>query len=132
MAQTVSSLHTEFASQSQYPPQAQITSRVPAYLYQKRKIYYFRYALPKTQRALLGQMEIRLSLKTGYIREATFRSSLLHGLLSTLLENETVLSINEIKTRLNHLLLQMTEARARNLEPIRIEIGPEPDMPPSE
>ncbi|WP_368356355.1 DUF6538 domain-containing protein [Desulfolutivibrio sulfodismutans] len=42
----------------------------PTYLYLKGNLYYFRYAFPKALRDLLGHTEIRISLKTGYVREA--------------------------------------------------------------
>ena len=53
-------------------------SHAPSYLYRKRNIYYFRYVLPKHMRKSLGGTEIRLSLRTAYIREAKRLANKLH------------------------------------------------------
>ena len=128
MVQITTSAQTEFFPHVPFIPQGHTpTRRIPAYLYLKRKIYYFRYALTKERKTILGQTEIRLSLKTGYIREAVFRSGQIHRMLMTLLEGEIVLGINEIKSRLNRLLTQMTESRAARTTPVRVVLGPEPE-----
>lgn len=45
-------------------------SHAPSYLYRKGNIYYFRYVIPQRMRDSLGGTEIRLSLRTAYVREA--------------------------------------------------------------
>ena len=66
----------------------------PAYLCLKRSIYYFRYALPKEPRLHWGRSELRLSLRTSYLRTARFRARMLLAevektfLEDTMLENE--------------------------------------------
>lgn len=88
----------------------------PAYLYQKGNIYYFRYVFPKLLQQSLGGTEIRLSLRTPYLRLARVKAQQLYNALSLLLQRENMLSLSEIKKRLTALLLEGVEQQSQKLE----------------
>lgn len=89
----------------------------PSYLYRKRNIYYFRYALPDTWKGLLRRDEIRLSLRTAYRRIARPRALMLFAQLTALLSGEQMLTYKEIRRRLNIYLQHLLEVDSRSLEP---------------
>lgn len=91
-------------------------SHAPSYLYRKRNIYYFRYVLPKHMRKLLGGTEIRLSLRTAYIREAKRLADKLHDALRTDLQGQLMLTLQEIKKRLAALVSNLAEFQAITFE----------------
>ena len=80
----------------------------PTYLYLKGNLYYFRYAFPKACRDLLGHAEIRISLKTGYVREARHRASGLYALLLKLIGGG-LLDYQEIRSQLVQWLACLLE-----------------------
>lgn len=90
--------------------------RISNYLYQKGNIYYFRYVLPKERQLVLGGKEIRLSLRTPYLRQARLYIAKLYSTLLFLLQEEPMLKLQEIKRRLAHLLLEDIERQAKALE----------------
>jgi len=79
----------------------------PAYLYLKRSIYYFRYALPKESRLHWGRSELRLSLRTSYLRTARFRARMLLAEVEKTFLEDTMLEYREIRRRMNILLQRM-------------------------
>ena len=79
----------------------------PAYLCLKRSIYYFRYALPKEPRLYWGRSELRLSLRTSYLRAARFRARMLLAEVEKMFIEENMLEYREIRRRMNILLQRM-------------------------
>ena len=79
----------------------------PAYLCLKRSIYYFRYALPKEPRLHWGRSELRLSLRTSYLRTARFRARMLLAEVEKTFLEDTMLEYREIRRRMNILLQRM-------------------------
>ena len=124
----------------------------PTYLYLKGNLYYFRYAFPKACRDLLGHAEIRISLKTGYVREARHRASGLYVLLlkliggglldyqeirsqlvqwlACLLEepDKQPISQKEIRERLNGYLRALLEKDDMNVHPRKGVSGPDIEL----
>lgn len=80
----------------------------PAYLYLKGNLYYFRYAFPKAYRDLLGRAEIRISLQTGYVREARHRASGLYALLLNLVGGG-LLDYQELRMQLKQWLIRLLD-----------------------
>ncbi len=76
----------------------------PAYLYCKRKIYYFRYAFPANLRKSLGRAELRVSLQTSYLRIARFRARMLFAEIGNMILEGFMLDYKEIRRRMNILL----------------------------
>ncbi|WP_368482910.1 DUF6538 domain-containing protein [Desulfovibrio sp. DV] len=62
-------------------------------------LYPFRYAFPTAYRDLLGHAEIRISLQTGYVREARHRASGLYAMLLKLIGGG-VLDYQELRAQL--------------------------------
>lgn len=91
-------------------------SHAPSYLYRKRNIYYFRYVIPKNMRESLGGTEIRLSLRTAYVREAKLLADKLHDALCTDLQGKLMLTLQEIKKRLAALVTNLAEFQAATFE----------------
>lgn len=81
----------------------------PAYLYCKRKIYYFRYAFPANLRKSLGRAELRVSLKTSYLRIARFRARMLSAEIGNMILEGFMLDYKEIRRRMNILLQRLLE-----------------------
>lgn len=52
------------------PPKRKKNNYAPSYLYQKGNIFYFRYRFSSKEKELFQHAEIRVSLKTGFIKEA--------------------------------------------------------------
>lgn len=88
----------------------------PSYLYRKRNIYYFRYVIPKNMRKSLGGTEIRLSLRTAYVREAKPLADKLHDTLRTDLQGQLMLTLQEIKKRLEALVNNLAEFQSATFE----------------
>lgn len=81
----------------------------PAYLYCKRKIYYFRYAFPANLRKSLGRAELRVSLQTSYLRIARFRVRMLSAEIGNMILEGFMLDYKEIRRRMNILLQRLLE-----------------------
>ena len=81
----------------------------PAYLYCKRKIYYFRYAFPANLRKSLGRAELRVSLQTSYLRIARFRARMLSAVIGNMILEGFMLDYKEIRRRMNILLQRLLE-----------------------
>lgn len=79
----------------------------PAYLYCKRKIYYFRYAFPANLRKSLGRAELRVSLQTSYLRIARFRARMLSAEIGNMILEGFMLNYKEIRRRMNILLQRL-------------------------
>ena len=77
------------------------------YLYQRRSLYYFRYAFPDDVRARVGHNGIRPSLKTGYLREARHIAAVLANALKLTLSGDCMLTYHEIRSRLHRLLQKL-------------------------
>lgn len=105
-------------------------AHAPTYLYRKGNIYYFRYALPKHLKKSFGGVEIQLSLRTPYIREASMLAAKLHEAISALLQGKTMLSLQEIKKRLAAYLTHLVELQAGTFE--LLENDPLYEMPKGE
>lgn len=88
----------------------------PSYLYRKRNIYYFRYVIPQNMRESLGGTEIRLSLRTAYVREAKPLADRLHDLLCTDLQGQLMVTLQEIKKRLAALVANLAEFQEATFE----------------
>lgn len=91
-------------------------SPAPSYLYRKRNIYYFRFVIPQNMRESLGGTEIRLSLRTAYVREAKTLADRLHDALRTDLQGQQMLTLQEIKKRLAALVTNLAEFQAATFE----------------
>jgi integrase len=85
----------------------------PSYLYLKGNLFYFRYVFPKVHRDRLGHAEIRMSLETGYVREARARAVSLYSTLYVLLERG-VMDYQELRQQLKGLLISILEGKNKN------------------
>ena len=83
----------------------------PAHLYIRGNLYYFRTVLPwHPQRNMAGKRkEIRLSLKTSYLRAAKNLAQKIHFHLTSLLEGNHMISYEDLKYRLNQFLKRLLE-----------------------
>lgn len=97
-------------------------SHAPSYLYRKGNIYYFRYVIPQRMRDLLGGTEIRLSLRTAYVREAKSLADRLYDALRIDLQGQLMLTLQEIKKRLAALVTNLAEFQASTFE--KLESNP--------
>jgi integrase len=96
-----------------------VAGHVPSHLYRKGNIYYFRYALPKYLKEHLGGVEVRLSLRTAYVREAGVLAGKLRDAITVSLREMPMLPLSEIKARLAGLLHESADAQAGKLETYR-------------
>ena len=96
-----------------------------SHLYRKGNIFYFRQVLSASLRERFSRTEIRLSLKTAYVREARERAAHLYSLFTTIVEMSPMLSYAEIKSRLNRLLALRVEQRGQNIDPYALVLGPD-------
>ena len=87
----------------------------PAYLYRKRNIYYFRYALPKTLKQHWGCSEVRISLRTAYLRVAKFRARMMYAEIAKTVLDVTMLEYKEIRRRMNILLQRLLDADHKDI-----------------
>lgn len=90
-------------------------SRVPAHLYKRDGLYYFRVVISDKFRQRLDRSELRISLRTAYRRNALALSSRLHVFFYELLESDPMLTYKEIKRRLNIYLQRQLEADHDNI-----------------
>ena len=74
--------------------------------------HYFRYALPKHMRKSFGGTEMRLSLRTKYIRETKRLADKAHDALRTDLQGQLMLTLQEIKKRLAAFVSNLAEFQA--------------------
>jgi hypothetical protein len=120
MAQTLSSAceHPEDGRSRPKANSRTVAGHVPTHLYRKGNIYYFRFALPKHLKDRLGGVEVRLSLRTAYVRKANVLAGKLRDALMANLQGTPMptLSLTEIKSRLAMLLLESVDAQAGKLE----------------
>ena len=96
-------------------------SRVPSHLYRKGQIYYFRFVLPRVMQKELGGVEIRLSLRTAYLREAKILADRLYLAMTAELQKTPPLPLPEIKKRLAILVAKLAEQQAATLEAVEDE-----------
>ena len=78
-----------------------------SHIFLKRNTYYFRFAFPLVLKKRLGYSEIRISLRTGYRRQALNHGQVLYGNLREMLMSNPELDYSTIKTRLNDLLMKL-------------------------
>lgn len=116
---------------SAFPPATPKNRLCGVYLYQRGNLYYFRYAFPSAIKARLGYSELRVSLKTGYIREAKRLAAVLAGDLKMTLSGDFMLTYQEIRARMHRLLQdlllrdgQQLGSRAINFPELDLEITP--------
>ena len=93
-----------------------VAGHVPSHLYRKGNIYYFRYALPTDLKEQLGGVEVGLSLRTAYVREAGVLAGKLRDAITVSLREMPMLPLSEIKARLAGLLHESVDTQARKLE----------------
>lgn len=74
-----------------------LTKSCAAHLYLRGNIYYFRFAFPKKFREAFGQTEIRVSLQTGFRRQAQKLAGLLWSCVEELLVADRESTLHEIK-----------------------------------
>lgn len=83
----------------------------PSYLYQKGNIFYFRYRFSSKEKELFQHAEIRVSLKTGFIKEAKRLArqlrAKLEGLIMEDLEN---MDYNELKKKITMELKRIMDS----------------------
>lgn len=97
----------------------------PTYLYRQRGIYYYRYALPQPLRVKYSKVEVRLSLRTAYRRIAQPHAHTLHVVLLLMLEDNQMLSYEEIKYRLNKILLHRINNKLLAPKPAKAQYSPD-------
>lgn len=78
-----------------------------SHIYLNRNVYYFRYAFSKENSERLSHREIRLSLKTRFVRKARVLAKKLKLKLNVLIEVEPMLEYDEIVERLRSFLLKL-------------------------
>ena len=105
------------------PPSRSSRTLPPSYLYLKRNIYYFRYALSAQWQELLQHAEIRISLRTSYRRPAKARALLLFAELTIILAGGQMITYQEIRRRLNILLQRFLAADAERFQPRTINFS---------
>ena len=71
------------------------------------ELVLFRYAFPDDVRARVGHSGIRLSLKTGYLREAIPIAAVLANALKLTLSGDCMLTYHEIRSHLHRLLQKL-------------------------
>lgn len=101
-----------FAGSSR-PDTSSLKRTSPSYLYLKGNLFYFRYAFPKVYRDRLGRAEIRISLETGYKREARARAMSLHSKLQIFLASGVMDDYQEIRQQLKDWLVQLLEEKQK-------------------
>lgn len=69
--------------------------RPGSHLYLKSNVYYFRYVFDGSQVAQIGRSEIRLSLRTGYLRKAKHLSGRIYFELMSLINEKPMLNYLE-------------------------------------
>jgi len=93
----------------------QTNARVPAHLYKRKGLYYFRVVISDKLRQRLECSELRLSLRTAYRRNALELSWRLHIYFHELLESYPMLTYKEIRRRLNIYLQRQLERNHDNI-----------------
>ncbi|MBG0789925.1 MAG: site-specific integrase [Desulfovibrionaceae bacterium] len=83
------------------------TSKGPTHVYLKKSTYYFRYVFTPPERQQVGYSEIRLSLRTGYKRQAQEYARVLYGNLKEELIANSTLDYSTLKKRLTTLLQKL-------------------------
>ena len=81
--------------------------RPGSHLYLKSNVYYFRYVFDGSEVARVGRSEIRLSLRTGYLRKAKWLSGRIYFELMSLINEKPMLDYLEIRRRINNCLIKM-------------------------
>lgn len=93
------------------PPKRKKINYAPSYLYQKGNIFYFRYKFSSKEKELFQHAEIRVSLKTGFIKEAKRLArqlrTKLEGLIMEDLEN---MDYNELKKKITMELKRIMDS----------------------
>jgi integrase len=87
--------------------------QAPSYLYLRGSLYYFRYAFSDVEKAKIGRSEIRISLRTGYRREAQPLASALYTEIQHLMRVSR-LDYLEIRKRMNEVLCRLLEQDSRD------------------
>ena len=87
----------------------------PTYLCLKRSIYYFRYVLSAEYRQRLSRSEVRISLRTSYLRVARFRARMLFAEVEKTFLEDIMLEYKEIRRRMNVLLQRLLEQDHRDV-----------------
>ncbi len=83
---------------------------LPSHLYNRAGIFYFRLVLPEKLRLRLGRVEIRLSLRTAYRRQALDMSRRLYAHFYDTVNKEPMIHYKELRRRLNLYLQYQLEA----------------------
>ncbi len=95
-------------------PSAQpVPQHLASNLYLRGTLYYFRYKFPRWLGEQTGHEEIRLSLKTGHLRQAKHLASRLYSALQSIMMS--TIDYKEIKRRLNRLLQNSLEQESIKL-----------------
>lgn len=115
---------TQEWSKLTFLPKRKKKSSAPCYLYQKRNMYYFRYRLPVQFKDRFQQTEIRILLKTVFLRDAKKLARQLYTYLEgILMQDDNEKSWAEIKAgltvKLEALMESCLEKKALSLTDIK-------------
>lgn len=93
------------------PPKRKKINYAPSYLYQKGNIFYFRYKFSSKEKELFQHAEIRVSLKTGFIKEARRLARQLRAKLEGLImEDLEKMDYNELKKKITMELKRIMDS----------------------
>lgn len=111
-------------------PKIKVTSRQKSYgtyLYLKVNTFYFRYAFTASQKEAFGKSEIRISLRTGFLREAKKKVRTLRSTLEVLLMSEEAKDVEDLKLKLTYslekLLATCPNKRELSIQEIKMRLN---------
>lgn len=105
------------------PPKRKKINYAPSYLYQKGNIFYFRYRFSSKEKELFQHAEIRVSLKTGFIKEAKRLARRLRSKIEGLImEKQGKLDYTELKEKITLELKQLMDLYPEKNPPSITEI----------
>ena len=90
---------------------------IPGHLYEKRRIFYYRFTLPKAIAPDLPRRELRVSLRTGYRTEALRLAAELHTVVTLSVEQGMKKGQGSAETQIKRLA-EMRENLHRTLDKI--------------
>lgn len=111
------------------PPKRKKINYAPSYLYQKGNIFYFRYRFSLKEKELFQHAEIRVSLKTGFIKEAKRLARHLRAKLEGfIMEDLDNMDYTKLKAKMALELKQLMDSYPKKNPPSLTEIKSRMDL----
>ena len=98
---------------SSLKPSRATSSRSPSYLYRRKNILYFRYVFTSEQQKLFGSSEIRISLKTGFLREARKKVRCIFAKLQEFSLKNEFIRMSDLRQSLSEMLESHEESASQ-------------------